>query len=81
MHRVHFRIAPKIISELFNETKIPSNLSEDVSFCSYNAKPVLYGTGTLSYVRPKIWNLVPFDIGDCVTEQIFRQNIKKMETR
>ena len=81
MYRVHFRIAPKIICELFNETKVPYNLSEEVSFRSYNAKPVLYGTETLSYVRPKIWNLVPFDIGDCVTEQISRQNIKKMETR
>ena len=48
MYRVHFRIAPKIICELFNETKIPYNLSEDVSFRSYNAKPVLYGTDTLS---------------------------------
>ena len=77
MYRVHFRIAPKIICELFNETKVPYNLSEDVSFRSYNAKPVLYGTETLSYVRPKIWNLVPFDIGDCVTEQIFVKILKK----
>ena len=63
--------------KLFNETKVLYNLSQDVRFRSYNVKTVLYGTETLSYVGPKIWNLVPFDTADCVTEQIFRQNIKK----
>ena len=63
--------------ELFDEANVPYNLDQHVSFCSYNVKTVLYGTETLSYLGPKIWNLVPFDIRDCVTEQIFRQRIKK----
>ena len=37
----------------------------------------LYGTETLSYLGPKIWDLVPSDIRDRITEQIFRQKIKK----
>ena len=62
--------------ELFNEANVPYDLHQDVS-CSYNVKTVLYGTETLSYLGPKIWNLVPSDIRDCATEQIFRQKIKK----
>ena len=62
--------------KLFNEANVPYNLRQDVSFCLYNVKTVLYGTETLSYLGPKIWNLVPFDIRDCATEQIFRQKIK-----
>ena len=63
--------------ELFNEANIPYNLLQDVSFRSYNVKTVLYGTEILSYLGPKIWNLVTFDIRDCATEPIFRQKIKK----
>ena len=77
MYRVKHRIAPKIICELFNEANIPYNLRQDVSFRSYNVKTVLYGTETLSYLGPKIWNLVPSNIRDCATEPIFRQKIKK----
>ena len=77
MYAVKHRIAPKIMGELFNEANVPYNLRQDVSFQSYNVKTVLYGIETLSYLGPKIWNLVPFDIRDCVTEQIFHQNIEK----
>ena len=77
MYRVKHRIAPKIICELFNEANVPYNLRQDVSFRSYNVKTVLYGTETLSYLGPKIWNLVPPDIRDCATEPNFRQKIKK----
>ena len=76
MYRVKHRIAPKIICELLNEANVPYNLRQDVSFRSYNVKTVLYGTETLSYLGPKIWNLVPSDIRDCATEPIFRQKIK-----
>ena len=69
-YRVQHRKAPKIMC-------VPYNLRQDVSFRSDNIKTVLYGTETLSYLGPKIWNLVPFDIRDCATEQIFRQKIKK----
>ena len=59
--------------ELFNEANIPQNLRQDESLL----KTMFYGTETLSYIGRKIWNLVPFDIRDCATEQIFRQKIKK----
>ena len=77
MYRVKHRIAPKIICKLFNEANISYNLRQDVRFRSYNVKTVLYGTETLSYVGPKIWNLVPSNIRDCAAEPIFRQKIKK----
>ena len=63
--------------QLFNETNVPYNLRQNVDFRSNNVKTVLYGTETLSYLGPKIWNLVPSDIRDGVTEPIFRQKIKK----
>ena len=63
--------------ELINEPSVPYNLRQDVGFRSYNVKIVLYGTETLSYLIPKTWNLVPFDIRDCATEQIFCRRINK----
>ena len=53
------------------------HIRQEVNFCSYNVKTVLYGTETLSYLGPKIWNLAPSDIRDCAIEPIFRQKIKK----
>ena len=75
MYRVKHRIAPKIMCELFNEANVPYDLRQDVRFRSYNVKTVLYGTETFSYLGPKTWSLVPSDIRDCATEQIFRQKI------
>ena len=77
MYRVKHHIAPKIICDLFNEANVPYNLRQDVSFRSYNVKTVLYGTETLSYLGPKIWNLVPSNIRDCATEPIFRKKMEK----
>ena len=77
MYKVKNRIAPKIMCKLFNEVNVPYNPRQGGRFHSYNVKTVLYGTDTLSYLGPKIWNLVPFDIRDSVTEQISRQKIKK----
>ena len=62
--------------ELFNEANVPYDLRQDVSFRSFNVKTVFYGTETLTYLGPKIWNLVPSDIRDCTTGQMFRQKIK-----
>ena len=77
MYRVKHRTAPEILCQFFNEANVPYNLRQDVTFQSYNIKTVLYGIETLSYLRPKVWNLVPLDIRHCVTEQIFHQKIKK----
>ena len=76
MYRGKHRIGPKIMCELFNEANVSYNLRQDVSCRSYNVKTVFYRTETLSYLGPKIWNLVPFDIRDYKTEPIFRQNNK-----
>ena len=52
--------------ELFNEANVPYNLRQDVSFCSYNIKTVLYGTETLPYLK--------FGIRFLLTSEIVRQN-------
>ena len=77
MYKIKHHIAAKIMCKLFNEANVPYNLRQDVIFCSCNVNNVLYGTETLPYHGPKIWNLVLFDIKDCATEQFFRQEIKK----
>ena len=77
MYRVKYRIALKIMCGLFNEGNAPYDLRQDVCFRSYNVKTVLYGAETLSYLGPKIWNLVPSDIRDCATDPMFCQKIKK----
>ena len=73
MHYKH-RIVPKTMCELFNEVNVPHNLLQDVSFCSYNVKTVLYGAETLSYLGPKIWNLVPFNLLEKILKILKNRN-------
>ena len=49
------------MSELFSQKNL-YNLCEDTKFCSYNVKIIYYRTETLSYLGPKIWNLVSPEI-------------------
>ena len=74
MYGVKHHIAPKLMCELFNETNVPYNQSQNVSLCLYDAKTVLYDTKTLSYFEPVIFNFICFEIKDCETEQMFHQN-------
>ena len=48
MRRFKHRIVTKIRCKLFNEVNVSYNLCQDVSFCSYNVKTMLYSTETLS---------------------------------
>ena len=62
------------MSELFSQKNL-YNLCKDTKFCSYNVKTVYYRTGTLSYLGPKIWNLVSPEIKNPET-LIFQKKMK-----
>ena len=57
----HFE-APRIMRELFNRVNISYNWRKVTKIRSYNVKTVHYGTETLLYIGPKVWNLVPPEI-------------------
>ena len=52
---------------LFNKTEHPNNLRSNHTFRTCNVKAVQYGNEILSFVRPKIWFLVPSNIKNSET--------------
>ena len=68
----------KIMNELFRQVNLSYKLRKDAKFRSYNVKTVYYGTKTLSYLAPKIWNLIPSEVKNSETLEIFRKkNLKR----
>ena len=62
MFKVKNNIAPKIMKELFAPKMISYDLRNNNSFKRRRVKSVWYGTESVSFLGPKIWDLVPNEI-------------------
>ena len=59
MYKVVNNIAPAMVSELFSFWNVNYNLKSGSQFHQPSANTVWNGQETISYLGPKIWNLVP----------------------
>ena len=71
-------LTPEILSEVFkvNET-IPYNLRILNELYARNPKTVRYVTETISFLPPKIRDLIPQDIKDSSSSPCFKKSIRK----
>ena len=65
-----------LMSDLFWIKTSKYNLRSTGTFVSKSAKTVHFGTETISYLAPKIWELIPEDIKNCKTLNSFKQQIQ-----
>ena len=64
------------MSELFQLKNIKYNLRKGKTLISNNVKTAHYGTETISYLAPKIWQLIPDTIKNSDSLDVFKRNIK-----
>ena len=76
MFKVKNKIAPEIIKELFTPKVIPYDLRNYNSFKRRRVNSVWHGTESVSYLRPKIWDLVPNEIKESESLNGFQFKIK-----
>ena len=76
MYIVENELCPKILLDLFKEVTHPYNLRSGLICGPYKIKTVCYGTETINYLGPKIWSLIPDEIRESASLEIFRQKIK-----
>ena len=76
MYEVKNELCPKILLDLFKEVTHPYNLRSGLICGPYKIKTVCYGTETINYLGPKIWSLIPDEIRESASLEIFRQKIK-----
>ena len=64
------------MSDLFQVKDIRYNLRKGKTLISNNIKTTSYGIDSISYLAPKIWDLIPEEIQNCKSLQNFKMNIR-----
>ena len=75
MFKVSNGLAPEITNNVFQINPSVYNLRNS-EFKTENVKTVHYGTESLSFLGLKIWKLVPLEIKNLTSLQIFKNKIK-----
>ena len=77
MYKVVNNIAPTIVSELFSFSNVNYSLRSGSQFHQPSANTVWNGQETISYLRPKIWNMVPEEMKQKPSLFAFKREIKQ----
>ena len=71
---------PSLMNEIFTFVEPAYNLRNPNSLKRTIVKTVKYGTETLSWLGPKIWQLLPANYKNCKSLQVFKTKIKTWKT-
>ena len=81
LFKVKFDQVPSIVKDLFQLNENPTYELRNVStFIPNTPRTVSYGIESLSYLDPKLWNIIPKDIKTSKSVAEFKSKIKKMGT-
>ena len=69
-------LSSSLMMDIFQTKKTNYNLRNGNRLISRNVKTVYYGTESISYLAPKIWELIPNYIKNCGTLNSFKSKIK-----
>ena len=76
MYKALNKLSSSLMTELFQIIKTKYDLCKGNILISRNVKIVYYGTESISYLAPKIWELIPTDIKNCKSLNCFKSKIK-----
>ena len=76
LYKVHHGLAPELMNDIFKKRNVTYNFRKNSTFETRNIKSVYYGSETISFIGPKIWELLPSNIKDSENLNIFKSNIK-----
>ena len=76
MYKVFNKISTPLMSELFKIKDNKYDLRKGSTLASSNIHTTSYGIDSLSYLGPRIWDLVPREIKGSVTLNVFKNKIK-----
>ena len=77
MFKVKNNIAPEIMKKLFAPKMSSYDLRNNDSFKRRRVNSVWHGTESVSYLGPKIWDLVPNEIKESESLNAFKFKIKR----
>ena len=77
MFKIHNGLSPDILNELFVPKRTSYNLRRNDTFERRQVHSVYNGTESLSFLGPKIWDLVPTEIKESESLEAFKVRIRK----
>ena len=78
--KIKNNMAPEILNEIFQNRILSYNLRKNSSFYARKVHSVYHGNDSVSFLRPKKWELVPEDIKQSESLDIFKRKIKHWVT-
>ena len=76
MFKIKIELAPPIIDSMFERRNESYNLRNFQEFLTKRKRTVHYGLETLSYRSPQLWSLLPENIKEVKSLEIFRRKVK-----
>ena len=67
MFKILNELSPDTMQDIFQTKSNYHNARNASAFSSRNIKTVRYGLQTISYMAPKMWDLVPFEMKLVIT--------------
>ena len=69
-------LGPEIMKDIFHFVQKPYNLRNDSTLQKRTNRRVYFGTESISSLAPKIWEIVPCEIKNAKSLDIFKKRIK-----
>ena len=76
MYKIKNNISPCFMNSLFSKTNILYNLRNNSEFKKENVRTVTYGSETISFRGPEIWDAIPIEIKQSASLSIFKKKIR-----
>ena len=77
MFKIHWDLSPDILKEIFVLKISLYNLRRNNAFERRQVHSVYHGTESLSFLRPKFWNLVSLELKKSESLEVFKLKVKK----
>ena len=77
MFKIHRGLSPDILREIFVPKINLHNLRRNNTFERRHVHSVYHGTESLSFLGPKVWDLVPLELKQLENLEVFKLKIKK----
>ena len=77
MFQIKHGHSPEIVSDIFTQTTQYYNFRQNQDFRIRSVKSVYHGSESISYLGPKIWEIVPAKIKETNSLNSFKIEIRK----
>ena len=77
MFQIKHGKSPEIVSDIFAQTTQHYNFRQNQDFRARSVKSVYHGSESISYLGPKIWEIVPAKIKETNSLNSFKIEIRK----